>query len=181
MGLFDLFKKKPDPTPVYGGVDDYWKFYEAHENEIEKRIEKIQSVEYYDNPDRTVEAFKKSLELFEEFRIFCLNNGGEAYLKKDGYAIRDQVQKDYDSFMEQDYAEYLSAWNERQADQKRIRSIKSKLLSEIKKTGTISQIELKKILSEDEARSFDSIIKSLEKSGKIERKKEGSRVFFSTK
>lgn len=183
MGLFGLFKKKPEQEsyPAYGGIDDYWKFYEAHETEVEKWIERMESVEYYENPERTVEAFKKSLALFTEFESFCLQNGGEAYLKKDGYAVRDRIQKDFDSFMANDYQEYLDAWNEKQADQKRIRSIKSKLLSEIKKTGSVSQVELKKILSEDEARSFESVIKSLEKSGKVERKKDGSRVVFSAK
>ena len=183
MGLFGLFKKREEQEsyPVYGGIDDYWKFYETHEAEVEKWIERMESVEYYENPERTVEAFKKSLALFGEFESFCLQNGGEDYLKKDGYAVRDQIQKDFDSFMANDYQEYLDAWNEKQADQKRIRSIKSKLLSEIKKTGSVSQVELKKILSEDEARSFDSIIKSLEKSGKVERKKDGSRVVFSAK
>lgn len=183
MGLFGLFKKKPDqdPHPVYGGIDDYWKFYEAHETEVEKWIERIQSVEYYDNPERTVEAFRRSLALFDEFREFCLQNGGEDYLKKDGYAVRDQVQKDFDSFMANEYQEYLDAWNERQADQKRIRSIKSKLLSEVKKAGAISQVDLKKILSEDEVRSYESIMKDLEKKGKVTRRKEGSRVLFEAK
>lgn len=183
MGLFGLFKKKPDqdPHPVYGGIDNYWKFYEAHEAEVEKWIERIQSVEYYDNPERTVEAFRRSLALFDEFREFCLQNGGEDYLKKDGYAVLDQVQKDFDSFMANEYQEYLDAWNERQADQKRIRSIKSKLLSEVKKAGAISQVDLKKILSEDEVRSYESIMKDLEKKGKVTRRKEGSRVLFEAK
>ena len=83
--------------------------------------------------------------------------------------------------MANEYQEYLDAWNERQADQKRIRSIKSKLLSEVKKAGAISQVDLKKILSEDEVRSYESIMKDLEKKGKVTRRKEGSRVLFEAK
>lgn len=181
MGLFGLFKKKEKSYPVYGGIHGYWKFYEAHEAEIKKWVDRIESVEYYENPERTVESFKRSLALFDEFREFCLQNGGEAYLKEDGFAIRDQVKKDFDSFMANEYEEYLAAWNERKADQKRIRSIKSKLLSEIKKTGSVSQVDLKKVLSGDEVRSFESVMKSLEKSGNVARSKEGSRVVFSLK
>lgn len=130
---------------------------------------------------KTIKSFEKALSLCDEFEAFCLSNpeGGAEYYQKDGIEIRQRVQSDYDDYMKNDYEEALKDWNEYQEEEKLKKSVRSKLLSAIKKEEKIAQADLKKLLSEEEAPLYSSSVKALEESGKIVRAKEGNKIYFS--
>ena len=187
MGLFDLFKKKKEeaPTPHTEHVQqpgDYDDFYFKHEKKLDKWEERIEdTITYDDNPEKTIASFEKALSLCDEFEAFCMSDpeGGVEYFQKDGAEIRQRIQSDYDDYMKNEYEEDLKDWNEYQEEEKLKKSVRSKLLSSVKREGKIAQADLKKLLSEEEVPLYSSSVKALEESGKIVRAKEGNKIYFS--
>lgn len=188
MGLFDLFKKKEEevaPAPQPKRVlesEAYWEFYNRHEKKLDKWEERIEdAIDYDDNPEKTIKSFEKALSLCDEFEAFCLSDpeGGAEYFQKDGVEIRQRIQSDYDDFIKNEYEEALKDWNEHQEYEKLKKSVRSKLLSSVKREGKIAQADLKKLLSEEEAPLYNASVKTLEDSDKIVRTKEGNKVYFT--
>lgn len=203
MGFFSNFKKtykkvskvtkalQPKPVKteqqqvretIYE-VMDYDDFYYKYENQIDKWDERIHDAVDYrnDNPEKTVKSFEKALKLYDDFVQFCISKDeklGKEYIEHEGYKIKEDIQNDYDDYMKNEYEQELKYYQETQEEKARIKKIKAKYKKIIKTSGKISQVDLKKELSEEELECYNSIMRELQDSGQISKLKEGSKVYF---
>ena len=157
-------------------------FYYKHESFVSRWEERIDSAIdcCNENPEKVLQSFEKAFALCDEFKAACLSySGGAEYFLKDGFRFREGVQRDLDDYMKYEYEEALENWNEIVADREFRKSVKKKLLDAVRKSGTISQVDLKKVLTDDESRIYNSAIKLLEDGGRIVREKRNNRVVFT--
>lgn len=201
MGLFDLFKKsqttEQDRQEVRGNIHhllDWEDFYYELNSQIEERKECIWSTVNRNkgNPDEVVESYKKALAKYDEFVEWCISKDerlGREYIEAEGHQIKDELQKEYDDYMKHEYADaseaynqYLSNADKREAVKKKlevVKELKPVLVEHIKASGPIKQVDLKKLLSDEEVTYYGQAIYELVQEGKVDKSKEGSKVVYS--
>lgn len=183
-------QNKPAKTTAtvssYDPKEDPDEFYYRFERTIDNWEERIDNtMEWDDNPNVTVKNYEKVLQKCDKFKEWCYSKGevGEKYYAQEGKRFREDVQNAYDNYMANDYEGELAEWNKEQEEKREYeRAIKKSrdiVLEAVKKEGKISQVELKNIYSSSEPEiSFNSVIEYWQGKGKIQKIKEGSRVYF---
>lgn len=174
-------KKTFDLDKAYFDFEDhYWKT-------CDKMEEKIYNAEpdhinpYNINPDKNIAGFKRMLELCHELEDFCTSKGpgGVAYFKENYSHIYQEIQSNYDDYMENDYAEAKEYFESEKAKQKAIKNLASKILKEINKSeGSAMQKDLRKQFPKGEPDYFNQAITMLLESGKITKFKDGKFVIY---
>lgn len=199
MGLLKMLQRKLEsavnvPTSAiasekqrkYEDEDAYYNFEDHYGKSCEKREAKIYAIET-DNldPDKNVAAFQKKLKLCHELEDFCASHGpgGISYFKENYEYIYQEIQNDLNDYMKNEYAEAKEYYEEYKADQKIIKAISGKILKSLQTAdgGSSMQKDLRKLFSDYEPRYFNSAIKSLLESGKIEKFKVGQYVAYKIK
>lgn len=176
----------PEKQREYELDDAYYEFEDHYERSCEKKESKIDAIET-DNidPDKNVAAFQKKLKLCHELEDFCASHGpgGVKYFKENYEYLYQNIQKDLDDYMKDEYADAKENYEEYKADQKIIKTISGKIVKALQAAddGSAMQKDLRKLFSDYEPYYFDSAIKSLMESGKIEKFKVGRYVAYKTK
>ena len=157
-------------------------FEDRYEKTCEKKADKIDSIETNDtNPDKNVAGFKRKLLLCKELETFCLSHGsgGTAYFKKYYSSLYEDIQKELDFYMKNEYAEAKEYFEEEKAKQKTIKALAGKILKEIESAGgTALQKDIRKQFPKDEPDYFNQAVKSLLDSKKIVKLKDGNFVKY---
>lgn len=169
-------KKTFDLDEAYFDFEDhYWK-------SCDKKEEKIYNVETdHINPDKNIAGFKRMLELCHELEDFCTSKGagGVAFFKENYSHIYQEIQDDYDDYMNNYYAEAKEHFEREKAKQKAIKNLASKILKEINKSeGSAMQKDLRKQFPKGEPDYFNQAITMLLESGKITKFKDGKFVIY---
>ena len=91
------------------------------------------------------------------------------------------IQKEFDDYMKNEYEEAKEYFEEEKNRQKAIKSLANNILKEIEKAGgSAMQKDLRKHFPKGEPDYFNQAIKTLLESGKIGKFKDGSHVVYKT-
>lgn len=164
--------------------ESYYDFEDRYGKSCEKKVDKIDGIET-DNldPDKNVSGFKKKLALCKELENFCADHGsgGTAYFKENYSYMFQDIQKEFDDYMKNEYEEAKEYFEEEKNRQKAIKSLANNILKEIEKAGgSAMQKDLRKHFPKSEPDYFNQAIKALLESGKIGKFKDGSHVVYKT-
>ena len=85
--------------------DDYWYFDDKYYEECQKWDERIDNIDVCsDNADKNVAAYKKKIELANEFKSFCESKrGGSEYWNKEYSNYISNIEEELSNYMKDGY------------------------------------------------------------------------------
>lgn len=160
--------------------DDYYYFDDHYYRKCEEWEAKIDEVDVSsDNPDKNISAYKKKIQLAEQFKAFCDGKrGGAEYFAKEYPSFISDIQNELDQYLKEDYPQEKRDYEENLNYQKLTTSTKGRIVS-LLKDGPVLQTQLKDNLSGESQTVFEHCINELMSENKIVKSHEGKRVVYS--